>query len=225
MDDKKLITYSYPKSYISEDYKKLRTNIKFAKYDRELKMILFTSSGASEGKTTVSSNLAVVMAKANDKVLLIDCDLRKPNIHKIFEVPNEIGLSDALQAFNQNNSQSIEKYMVRSGIDNLDIITAGSISTNPSELLSTNAKYILAFLKDKYDYILIDTPPINVVTDAAVLSSICDGVVIIAVPEKTKIKSLQKTKEQLVRVGANILGVVFNNVKQKEITDGYYGYY
>lgn len=214
-----LISVRDPKSPIAEAYRTLRTNIQFSSFDKKIKTIMVTSSGPGEGKSTTSSNLAVVMAQAGSKTIIIDCDQRKPRLHKVFNLSNEIGLSDLL-AGNVEFSQAVQD----TGVENLSILTAGTRPPNPSELLSSNKmKNFLEDLKNEYDCIIVDTPPVIAVTDAQLIASYTDGCVLVLSSGEVEKEAAIKAKELLDKVQAKIIGVVLNKVEVSE--KGYYGYY
>lgn len=190
----------------SEAYRMLRTNIQFINVDNPLKTIVVTSSGPEEGKTTTTINLAVVFAQAQYKVLILDADLRRPKIHKILNVPNNRGLTDILVKHSNftNYVNRIEKHKI-------DMISSGRIPPNPSEMLNSNTfKELLESIKKEYDIVIIDSPPVLSVTDAAILSGLADGTVIVACSRKVRGDDLKKTVELLENVDANIIGVVLN---------------
>lgn len=214
-----LITVENSKSPISESYRTLRTNIQFASVDSDLKTIMVTSSGPAEGKSTTIANLAVVMGQSEKKVLLIDGDLRKPTVHHTFDLINRKGLSTYLAG-----QDRLEDVIQKTGQPHVDIITSGPIPPNPAELL--NSKAMARFLEEvarQYDQVLIDTPPVIAVTDAQVLASKVDGVILVVNAGKTNKDIVVKAKQQLEHVKANILGVVLNKKEMKG--DSYYYYY
>lgn len=214
-----LITITKPLSPISESYRTLRTNIKFSSVDKDIKVIVVTSSGPGEGKSTTASNLAVVMAQAGNKTVIIDCDQRKPRLHKVFNLSNERGISDILA-----KEIKFEDALQDTGVKDLTIITSGTKPPNPAELLASGAmKEFLEFLKDKYDSIIIDTPPIVAVTDAQLLSRHADGCILVVASQQADRDAAMKAKELLEKVDANILGVVLNKVDGSH--KGYYGAY
>lgn len=216
----KLITYEGAKSPIVEAYKTLRTNIQFSFPDGNLKVLLITSSGPAEGKSTTAVNLAITMAEADMKVLLIDADLRKPAQHRTFGISNTKGLTNALV---ENGDY---KQLVQSpGIKGMDILTSGPKPPNPSELLgSEKMKHLLDSLKEDYDLIILDTPPVLPVTDAAVLSSLADGVVLVAAHGQATYDALYQAKASLEKVNAKIIGILLNRVPVSS-HGGYYYYY
>lgn len=215
-----LITYTNPKSPISEAYRGIRTNIQFANIDKNIKTILVTSSTPGEGKTTTLGNLAVVLAANGHKVLVVDCDMRKPRIHKAFELSNKKGLSDLLV-----KGDDYKAYLHEIEGSDMEVLTAGKIPGNPSELLHSKAmKSVVEQMKEDYDYILFDTPPILPVTDAAVMSSYIDGAVLVITSGEIKRDVAKKAKDALVAVNANILGVVMNKVTVED-RKSYQSYY
>lgn len=215
-----LIMEKYPKSPISEGYRTIRTNIDFSSIDKEIRTVLITSSGPEEGKTTTASNIALTYAQAGKKTLLIDCDLRKPRIHKVFKISNRIGFTN-MMAEDLKLSDIAYSYS-----DNLQILTAGTIPPNPSEILSSNKmKTFLQAASMMYDRIIIDSPPINAVADAQILSAITDGVLLVVTSEGTDIEAAKLAKEMLLKAKANILGVVLRRLKVSRGKYGYSGYY
>lgn len=215
-----LITHNKPKSPISEAYRTLRTNIQFSSLDKDIKTITVTSSGPGEGKSTVMTNLAVTMAQTGKKVIIVDCDLRKPKVHRVFEIQNNVGFTTAL--VENVDYKNVVKHV--DGIERLDIIPSGPIPPNPSELLGSNrSKEFFEKLKADYDMIIIDAPPIGVVTDAAILSTYVDGLILVAGFGQVEVEAIKRTKELLDKVNAPVLGVVLNKVPVS--TGKYYGKY
>lgn len=216
-----IISYSQPKSIIAEEFRAIRTNIQYSNLDKNIKTIAITSTTKNEGKTTVTTNLAVNFSRIeNKKVLIIDCDLRNPSVYKEFGISNSNGLTDLLI-----EDKNISNYIKKTDIDNLNILTAGPVPPNPSEMLASNKmKKLIESISEEYDYVFLDTPPIGMVTDAGILASSIDGTVIVARSEFIDIKDLQDTKKKLVSVNANILGVVLNG-KKVEKDSYYYSYY
>jgi capsular exopolysaccharide synthesis family protein len=207
-------------SPVSENYRSLRTGIKFATFEKDIKTIVVTSVGPSEGKSTITQNLGTLMAASGSRVLLMEGDLRNPTVHKNFSIDNNTGLTNIL-----TTDASYRLYIKESGVDNLDIIPSGPKPPNPAELLgSLRMKYLIDNLRYEYDYIFIDTPPAFIVTDASILSSFCDGTILAIASGKTNIESAVKTKDTLLKVNANIIGAVLNKVKGENIKK-YYNYY
>lgn len=220
----KLIVKENPKSPISEAYRTIRTNIQFTSVDDEIKIITATSAMAGEGKTTTIANLATAFAQTGKKVILVDADLRKPNVHRLFNLANLRGLSNAVI-----HEQDLETLITKTEVDNLVILPAGPVPPNPSELLgSKSMKDIISKLSKEYDYVFIDAPPVAIVTDAAIIANMSDGVMIVAVAGKTEIKNLQYAKKLLNNANANILGVIINKIpvdKKGFSKYQYYSYY
>lgn len=218
MDDIKLIVQNNPKSPISETYRAIRTNIQFAGAGKHLKYIAFTSSVPGEGKSTTISNLALTMAQDGKKVLLIDNDLRKPRQHKVFGLLNK-GLTNIIAM-----GLTFDEVVNKDVFPNLDVLTSGPIPPNPSEILgSEKMNDILKEVGEKYDYILLDLPPILAVTDAAIVGHMADGIVLV-VRSGITITAPEEAKKRLEAGHANILGVVLNGVPTEKKGYGY-GYY
>ena len=217
-----ILSYKEPKSVIAEQYRNIRTSIQYSNLDKKLKTILVTSSTKNEGKTTTTTNLAVNFAAIDKKkVLIIDCDLRNPSIHKEFGITNVGGLTDLL--IEKNN---IENYIKTTEIDNLHVLTAGVIPPNPSEILASKLmKDLLSDLKEIYDYIFIDTPPIGIVMDAGTLANKVDASILVVKSNGVEFKQLEETKRKLDAVNANIIGVVLNAYKSEKDNNYYYAYY
>ena len=215
-----LMVQKYPKSAVSESIKALRTNLQFSSVDSGFKTILLTSSVASEGKSFVSANLAISFAQSGKKVLIIDCDLRKGRLHRVFRLPNTLGLSNLLA----DDITKYGKYIQRTGISNLYMITRGAYPPNPSELLgSKKNRVLIEKLKTKFDIIIFDGAPCNGVTDSVIMSTIVDEVLIVTKDSNTAKSALESTKEMLQKVNAPIAGVVMNSVSKKDAK--YYSYY
>lgn len=215
-----LITVTKPNSVIAEQFRTIRTNIQFSMIDKELKTIIFTSSGPFEGKSTVAANIASVFADQGKRVLLVDADMRKPTIDKTFHIPNSTGLSNLITS----RSMQVDEVVQNIEEAGLDILTSGPIPPNPSELLNSNRmNEIIEELEGKYDLILFDMPPIVSVTDAQVMATKTDGVVFVVRRNIAHKEEVTHAKELLDMVHANVLGVVFNGAEKK--TDRSYSYY
>jgi capsular exopolysaccharide synthesis family protein len=215
----KLITEHDKKSPVSEAYRTIRTNLRFAGADKPLKFIGVTSSIPSEGKSTTISNLAVVMAMDGKKVLLIDCDMRKPMIHRIFELPNR-GVTNCIAT-----GVSVESVIRKEVSPNLDILTSGPVPPNPSEMIgSEKMTSLLKQAGESYDYVLIDLPPVLPVTDAAVMSAKIDGMILVIGSGDVTPEEGKRTKEQLEQAGAHMIGVILNKVPVQH-NRGYNYYY
>jgi len=219
--NRQLITHLHPKSPVSEAYRTVRTNIHFSNPGLDLKSILVTSAGPEEGKSTTLANVAVTMAQAGKKVLIIDADLRKPVQHKIFEVPNGRGTTSVLVG-----DFALEEAVQATAVAGLDLLTSGPIPPNPSELLDSAAmKKLLTESKEKYDMVMIDSPPAMAVTDALILCSLVDGVILVVKSGFTRIEIIKDTKELLEKAQARFLGVILNEVKYSGDDYRYYYYY
>lgn len=215
-----LITANLPKSVISEKFRGIRTNILFSTADKEVQTIVFTSEKPSSGKSTVSANVAITYAQAGYKTLLIDGDMRKPTQHYIFNTTNMDGLSNLII-----NKTDYNKAIHKTDIVNLDILTSGPIPPNPSELIgSENLLENFKYFRSEYDFIIIDTPPVNTVTDAQLFSEIAKYVVYVVDVQKNDRKTLIKGKELIEKSDAKILGVVLNKAPEDK-TSSYYAYY
>ncbi|MHC5229772.1 CpsD/CapB family tyrosine-protein kinase [Enterococcus sp. LJL99] len=215
-----LITVADKSSPISEQYRTIRTNIQYSMVDRDLKTLVITSSGPSEGKSTSSANLAVVFANSGKKVLLVDADMRKPTVSKTFAIPNAFGLSTLLGSRETLLHQVIQS----SGITNLSILSSGPKPPNPSELLSSaRMEELLVELRKQYDLVIFDMPPVVAVTDAQILASKADGTLMVIRENVSKRDSLLKAKELLKMVDANVLGVIYNGARNVADQGYYYG--
>ena len=208
-----------PKSSIAESYRTIRTGIMLSSAEKAPQIILVTSSTPSEGKTSTASNLAVAMAHMGEKVLLIDGDLRRHNIHKVFNLDNSVGISDAI--VNHDNLSSAVKSVP--DIQNLYVITGGTEAPNPLELLGSNRmKELIAGLRQSYDRIIIDSPPLMIFSDALVLSRLADGTILIVWGGKTSKDVVRNGGQSLATTNAKMLGVVLNNVKVTKRNSYYY---
>ena len=203
-----LITKYDPKSPISEVFRLLRTNIQYINKDEKSTAIMLTSTTPANGKTFVTANLAITLAQANKRVILVDSDIRKPRLHKVFELENELGLSDYLS----NSTDGL--YIRKTNVENLSIVTAGTMANNPSELIGQEKfKKTIEALKEKYDYVIIDSSPILMVTDSILVSRVVDATILIAIYNKTRIDDLKSAVRRINYVGGNVAGVVVNRTK------------
>jgi len=217
-----LITAAHPKSHIAEAYRVLRTNLQFASVTRPLRSILVTSANPSEGKSTTVANLGVVLAQAGKRVILVDGDLRRPSLHKIFEVPNTAGLTNLLL----QDEPCLDGHMADTRIENLKVIPSGPLPPNPSELLgSQRMKHLVEVLKEEADIVLFDSPPILPVADAAVLSTVTDGVMLVVEAGSTRRDVLAQARAALAQAGAYLVGAALNKLRPSRGSGYYYYYY
>lgn len=207
-----------PKSVAAEAYRSLRTNIQYSSFDKEYKTIVVTSSNPGEGKSITAGNLALTLAEGEAKVLLVDCDMRKPSVHKNFRVTNTHGLSDVL----------LQKKKVMDVAHNykgnLYIVTAGKIPPNPAEMLASKSMTLfLEEMKKHFDYIVLDTPPVHAVADPQILSTKADGTLFVVRAGVTKKDDVQSSISTLKKVNADIIGTVLHAVENSK--NKYYYYY
>jgi capsular exopolysaccharide synthesis family protein len=203
-----LITYSNPESIISEQFRTIRTNIHFLNEAEKNNLLVVSSPGQSEGKSTIIANTAISVAQQKEKVLLIDGNLRNPSIHQLFKVSNEVGLTDIL-----SEKTPFCEAITKCNIDNLDLLTSGRIPLDPAELLeSEKMKELLLHVKPLYDLILVDSPSVLEVTDTKVLANLCDGVILVVQKAKTKLEAAQESKKVLEFAKAPLVGVIVNQV-------------
>ena len=220
-----IITFNNPKSPIAEVFKTLRTNMQFMSNKEETLTLLVTSTVPGEGKSWVTSNLAVAFAQTGKKVVIIDSDMRKGRLHNIFEIPIYPGLSNYLAETEENNE--IEKFIYETEVENLSVIPAGNVPPNPSELLSSEKMVKgLEELKEKFDIILFDSTPCMLVTDAVIISRIVDYTIIVSSHKTTKIEDLKTIQKNIENVGGKIAGVVINKIPTslKKYNSKYYYY-
>lgn len=216
-----LVALVNPRSPVTEAYRTLRTNIDFSSVDEQTQVVMITSAGPEEGKSTVAANLAVTYANSERSVLLVDADMRKPTVHRTFQLSNRFGLSSFL-----SRQVGLENIVQETGVPNLYVITAGPIPPNPAEMLNSKSmERLMELLRDQFDLVLFDTPPVLAVTDAQLLASKSDGVLMVISSGKVKREIALKAKQSLERVNARLLGVVLNNVKRKASEEYYYYYY
>ncbi|WP_186576565.1 CpsD/CapB family tyrosine-protein kinase [Aquibacillus kalidii] len=213
-----LIAKLNPRSPISEQYRTIRTNLQFSSVDGNLKTMLVTSSGPSEGKSSTTANLAIVFAQQGKKVLLIDADMRKPTLHYTFRMDNRKGLSSVLVG-----ETNLDESVIKSDVQDLDLLSCGPIPPNPSELLGAKAmEKLIADASEFYDLIIFDTPPVLAVTDAQILANMVDGALMVVRSKQTEYEAAQKARDLLTPAKAKLLGVVLNDREQKK---GHYYYY
>lgn len=217
----KIISINNPKSPIAEAYRGIRTSIEFANIDKEIKVITVTSSKQNEGKSTVISNIGASFANLDKKVLLLEGDLRNPSIHRMVNISNIHGLTDLLLG-----NKSFAECVHTTDVKNLHVLTCGAVPPNPSEMLaSKRMKELVEELREYYDYIFIDSPPIGVVTDAGIISSYSDGCIFVVGAKECDVEEAKVSKERLEKLGVNILGCVLNKFEAEGSEYSYYSYY
>jgi non-specific protein-tyrosine kinase len=205
-----LITLREPSSSAAEAYRTLRTNLLFSSLDRPLHTLLVTSTAPDEGKSTTVANLAVTMAQAEQSVLLVDCDLRRPSLHTLFGRPNEQGLTSSI--LDTEAPPAIQE----TGVPGLRLLTSGPLPPRPADLLgSKRMEALIARLRGAADIVLFDTPPVVAVTDAAVLAPRVDGVLLVLQAGHTRRDRAREARQRLEKVKAHIVGVVLNGAKQE----------
>lgn len=218
----RLVATLQPRSPISEAYRTLRTNLEFSAVDSGLHTLVITSSNPMEGKSTTAANLSIVMAQAGKQVILVDADMRRPMIHTLFGSSNNYGLTTAIV---QGNPSPME-YVQETDVPNLRIMTTGPIPPNPAEILgSQRTREVIEHLKEEADLVIFDSPPVLAVTDAAVLSTVVDGVLLVLEVGRTRRDVIFRSTDALRRVGAQVLGVALNRVSSKRGGYYYYKYY
>lgn len=201
-----LITITDPRSAVAEAYRRLRTNLEFTSLDTPLRTLLVTSAGPDEGKSTTLANLAVSMAQAGRRVILVDSDLRHPHLHDIFGLDNQKGLTTALSQLGGDLP------LQESGVNGLRVLTAGPLPDLPADLIASPAmETLIAALSEQADIVLFNAPPVVTVTDAAVLASKVDGVLLLVNAGRTRREYAQRAKAMLERVHARLLGAVLTN--------------
>ena len=197
-----------PKSITAESYRSLRTNIQYSSIDKQVKTLVVTSSNAGEGKSTVAGNLDYTFFQNGKRVLIIDCDLRKPSLHRKFNVSNEEGLTDVLVGTSKLNN------VMKKIDDNLYLLTTGTLPPNPAEIIGSNTmENFLEQCKINFDYIILDTPPILPVTDSKLLAIKADATVVVVRSEVSKSKHVSQAFKELEKVNANIIGTILNDVE------------
>lgn len=220
-----LVVATNPKEIISEQIRTIRTNLQFTSADEKIKTILITSSIPSEGKSFISSNLATAFAQNNKKVLIVDCDMRKGRVNKIFKISNRIGLSNLL-AYKEDDEENLEDYVFKTKIDNLYIIPRGKVPPNPSELLnSQKTAKLISLLSEIFDYIIFDGPPVNGLSDSLIMSDYVDRTIVVTSLNSAPIELLESTKKMLTNVNAKVAGVIVNKVPRRKSSGKSYYYY
>lgn len=216
----RLISHINPRSPVAEAYRILRTNLNFTNLDRPFKTLLVTSPSPAEGKSTTLANLGIVMAQAGVETLIIDADLRKPQQHKVFKLPKPVGFTNLVV----DRSISPDKVIQETEVPGLKVIASGPIPPNPSELLaSRRTSEVIEELQNQFQLVIIDSPPVVAVTDASILASKVDGVIMVMRAHITRIDMATEAKNLLDNANARIIGVVINGIPMNG--DDYYYYY
>ncbi len=214
-----LITITNPRSQVAEAYRSLRTNLEFSSLDEPIHTMVVTSAGMNEGKSTTLANLAVTMAQAGKRVVLVDADLRRPSLHTLFDKQNNVGLTNMVV----DDAMMDKPPLQETEVENLFLITSGILPPNPAEVVgSRRMEEIIQKLLEKVDVILFDTPPVIAVTDAALLASKVDGVLLVVRAGSTKRDHARRAKKLLEKVNARLIGAVLNNVSLDAQMYGYY---
>lgn len=215
--DRKNILCEKSGFYLQEAYKALRTNVNFALADIEgCKIIMVTSAMQSEGKSITALNLSIALGQTDQKVLLVDCDLRRPKLARLLDITAPMGLSGVLMDFTK-----LDQAVVNSKEHSIDMVLAGDIPPNPAELLSSNRmQKFLATMRERYDYVILDSPPVDLVVDGVAMSSLADGVLFVVRAGQSERGAVIHGMEQLKYAEANVLGFVFNGVTS-ETASGY----
>jgi polysaccharide biosynthesis transport protein len=213
-----LVLLHAPKSTASEAYRGIRTSLLFSSAESQPQVILVSSAAPQEGKTVTCANLAITMAQSGNRVLLLDCDMRKPSVHRVFAIPREKGISNLLVG-----SSELKEVLIPSGVPNLDTIPCGPVPPNPSELLgSGRMQRLLAALRKNYTHILIDSPPVTAVTDAVILAKMADAILLVVRAGDTPREIVKNGLTQFQNVNGHVLGVILNGVDMGR--EGYYFY-
>jgi len=214
-----LITITNPRSPISEAFRTLRTNLEFSSLDHPLRTMVVTTATSEEGKSTTLANLAVIMAEGGKRVILVDCDLRRPALHDIFGVPNDEGLTTMLRDDAALNDPPLQKI----GLEGLALLPSGPLPANPAVLLgSRRMREVIATLRERADLVLFDAPPVVAVTDAAVLAAQTDGVLLVLRAGSTRREYAQRAKALLEKVNVRIIGAVLCNAPFDATLQRYY---
>ncbi|MGD8855780.1 MAG: CpsD/CapB family tyrosine-protein kinase [Chloroflexota bacterium] len=212
-----LITLSDPRSPVSEAYRTLRTNLSFSSLDEPIRTLVVTSPAPDEGKSTTVANLAVTMAQGGRRTILVDCDLRRPALHKLFDCQAEPGLTNLL--LEEDGRPALQQTQV----EGLQLLSSGPLPPNPADLLgSQKIDKVIASLAEAADVVLFDAPPVIAVTDAAVLGAKVDGVLLVISAGKTRREHAERAKEMLARANVRIVGAALTNAPQDSSIGGYY---
>lgn len=220
--DDALITARHPRSPISEAFRVLRTNLRFSGIENPGGALLVTSAGPAEGKTTIAANLAVTLAQAGRRVVLVDTDLRRPSIHKLFGLSNSVGLTNLFL----DDAPHMHQVLQSTAIPGLRVMPSGPVPPNPAEMLeSKRMNDILVALRENADLVILDSPPCLVVADASILGSRCSGAVLVIETGRTRTDVARRAVEGLARTNVKVLGIVLNKMSHKRASSYYYYYY
>jgi non-specific protein-tyrosine kinase len=213
-----LVMVQAPRSAAAEAYRTLSTNIQFSSLDRHVRTLLVTSVGPDEGKSIVLANLAITMAEGGRRIVMVDCDLRHPSLHQIFGLPDQPGLTTMML------NESLAPALQGTSVANVGLVAAGPLPPNPAELISSERfARVLASIGADADVVLVDAPPVSAVTDATILATRVDGVLLVVDSGRTRRDTARRATEQLQRVGARLLGAVLTNVKAEKTQADYLG--
>jgi len=213
-----LVMAQAPRSAAAEAYRTLSTNIQFSSLDRDVRTLLVTSVGPDEGKSIVLANLAITMAEGGRRVVMVDCDLRRPSLHEIFGLADQPGLTTMML------NESLALPLQVTPFANVSLVAAGPLPPNPAELISSERfTRVLASISGEADVLLVDAPPISAVADATILATRVDGVLLVIDSGRTRRDPGRRAADQLQRVGARVLGAVLTNVKAEKTQSDYLG--
>lgn len=216
-----LVTLDKKHSPIAEGYRVLRTNIQFSGVDEPVRALLITSASPQEGKSTTTANLAVTLAQADQRVILVDTDLRRPTAHKLFNLSNNVGITSALM---QRADEAADAVLQDTAVSGLRVLTSGPLPPNPSELLgSERMRHLVERLRSQCDVLIFDSPPVMAAADAAILSTLVDGTLLVIDADSTRRAEALRAQETLAKVGGRLLGAVLNKLGER--SSGYYSYY
>ncbi|MEG0642096.1 MAG: CpsD/CapB family tyrosine-protein kinase [Clostridium sp.] len=215
-----LVIRDNPKSLGAEAFRTLRTNIDFFNIDKNLKTLAITSPTPGDGKSTTISNLAIAIAQSGKSVILVDCDLRRPVVHKLFSISNNLGITDMLV-----NKDSTKEYIHRTDIENLYLLPCGTKPPNPAEVLNSDKmNTIIKGLKERFDIVLLDVPPILAVADSRIVCGRADGVILLCSYGQTPKSAIVQSKHELTKIKANLIGAILTKVPQNKGNYSYYYY-
>lgn len=218
MEKTDLVTLSHPRSPAAEAYRALRVNLTFASLDKSLETLVVSTPEVEPTKSHVAANLAIVMAQAEQRVVLVDADLRRPHLHELFGCPSEPGLTSVIL----NRETQLELPLVETGIPGLQLLPSGALPPNPADILgSRKMEQVLAALKEHADVVILDTPPVTVAVDAAVLAAKTDGLLLVVRSGHTRRDAITQAKELLERGRVRLLGAVLTDAPEGKLLTGY----